>query len=153
MHRTTYSAEKHGLPEADHRASRRSGVTLSYVCPRKEAVQLVVCGLRRSVRLEGPGHSLGHTRKHGRPRSKSVSNMIIALKHSANQLKDGGSKKWTGSHICQAIFQGVGGSEWETMYCKYVELHKAVKCKNSEENKKAKALWSLKEAIYKGIDL
>ena len=48
--------------------------------------------------------------------------------------------------ISQAIFQGVEGSEWETMYYNSKELHPAVKCKKSEENKKAKALWSLKEA-------
>ena len=54
--------------------------------------------------------------------------------------------------ICQAIFQGVEGSEWETMYYKYKELHQAVQCKTSGENKKAKAVWSLKEAKDKGID-
>ena len=55
-----YFKEEHGLTEADHRTSRRNQkLTLSYVCPhchcgqnlagllwaRKEAVQLVVCGL------------------------------------------------------------------------------------------------------------
>ena len=48
--------------------------------------------------------------------------------------------------ICQAIFCGVEGSGWETVYYNHKELHKAVKCKKSGENKKAKALWSLKEA-------
>ena len=33
------------------------------------------------------------------------------------------------------------------------ELHQAVNCKKSEENKKAKALWSLKGANNKGIDV
>ena len=31
--------------------------------------------------------------------------------------------------ICQAIFQGVEGSQWETVFYKYVELHKAAKFK------------------------
>ena len=48
--------------------------------------------------------------------------------------------------IFQAIFQGVEGAEWETMYYKYKELHQAVKCEKSGENETAKALWSLKEA-------
>ena len=42
--------------------------------------------------------------------------------------------------ICQAIFQGVEGSEWVTMYNNHKELHKSVKCKKSGEDKKAKAL-------------
>ena len=54
--------------------------------------------------------------------------------------------------ICQAIFQGVEGSEWETMYYKYKELHQAVQCETSGENKKAKALWSLKETKDKRTD-
>ena len=53
---------------------------------------------------------------------------------------------------CQAIFQGVEGSEWETRYYKCVELHQGVKSKQSGDNKKARALWSLKEAKDKGID-
>ena len=35
--------------------------------------------------------------------------------------------------ICQAIFQGTEGSEWETMYENDKELHQAVKCKTSGE--------------------
>ena len=42
--------------------------------------------------------------------------------------------------IWQAVFQGIDGSEWETMYYKYKELHQAVTRKTSSENKKAKAL-------------
>ena len=38
---------------------------------RKEAVQLVVCGLWRPVRLEGSEQDIiGHARQHGPPRSK-----------------------------------------------------------------------------------
>ena len=48
--------------------------------------------------------------------------------------------------ICQAIFQGVEGSGWEIVCHNCKELHKAVKCKKSRENKKARALWSLKDA-------
>ena len=52
--------------------------------------------------------------------------------------------------ICQAIFQGVERSEWEDMYYNSEELHQAVKCEKSWENKKAMALWTLKEAKDKG---
>ena len=38
------------------------------------------------------------------------------------------------------------------MNSNYKELHKAVKCSKSGENKMAKALWSLKEADGEGID-
>ena len=54
--------------------------------------------------------------------------------------------------ICQAIFQRVEGQERETMYDYYKHIHQAVKCKKSRENKKAKALWPLKEAKDKGVD-
>ena len=53
---------------------------------------------------------------------------------------------------CQAIFQGVEGAEWETVYYKYMELDQAVKCRKSGEHKKAKALWSFTEAKDKRID-
>ena len=79
-HCTGYSGEKHGFVEADHRASRRSmSVILSYVCPhchrfpfeyyiwsiscgheKKEAMQLAVCGLQWTARVDGPEQSLGH---------------------------------------------------------------------------------------------
>ena len=52
-----------------------------------------------------------------------------------------GNKKWwpplvdeDWHVICKAIHKGVEGVEWETMCHKYVELHKAVKCKKSGEN-------------------
>ena len=55
--------------------------------------------------------------------------------------------------ICQVIFHGVEGSEWENMCCTCVVLHKAVKCKTSRESKKARALWALAEAKDKGKDV
>ena len=51
-----------------------------------------------------------------------------------------------------SIFQGAEGAEWETICNKYVELRKAAGCEKSGEDKKAKALWSLKEAKDKGLD-
>ena len=36
--------------------------------------------------------------------------------------------------VCQAIFQGVEGSQWETMFCKYVDLHKAANCQKILRN-------------------
>ena len=54
--------------------------------------------------------------------------------------------------ICRAIFQGVEGSEWETVYYNCKELHKVGRCEKSGENKRTKALWSLKEAKDNGTD-
>ena len=54
--------------------------------------------------------------------------------------------------FCQAIFQGVEGPEWEAMYGQYKDLHQAMKSKKSGENKKAKVLWTLKEAKDGGVD-
>ena len=76
----------------------QGGVTLSYGMPsfatdsrlkitfadlfwtREEAMQLVVCGLRRPVRLEDLEQSLGHTRQHGPPRSKCYSSTRSAAR-------------------------------------------------------------------------
>ena len=52
---------------------------------------------------------------------------------------------------CQAIYKGVEGPEWKVMYIKYVEMHKAVNIKKPGGNKKAKTLWTLKEAKDKGL--
>ena len=71
------------------------------------------------------------------------------------ETSDRGHRSWmrTGTpSICQAIFQGVEGAEWETMYSDHKELHKAAKGKKSGDVKKAKALWSSKEARDKGRD-
>ena len=48
--------------------------------------------------------------------------------------------------ICQAVFQGVDGSEWEAMCNTHKELHQAVHCETSRENKKARALWPLERS-------
>ena len=45
--------------------------------------------------------------------------------------------------VCQAIFQGVEGPEWEAMNDQYKDVHQAVKSKKSGETKKAKVLWVL----------
>ena len=50
--------------------------------------------------------------------------------------------------ICQAMYKGVEGEEWERMYHNYKELHQAAKFLKPGESKKAKALWSLKEADF-----
>ena len=52
--------------------------------------------------------------------------------------------------FCQAISQGVEGPEWETMYYGQKDLQQARKSKKSNENKKAKVLWSMKEAKDRG---
>ena len=56
------------------------------------------------------------------------------------ETQDGGQRSWKMHAICQAIFQGVEGSEWEAMYHQCKDLHQVVKSKKSGENKKAKVL-------------
>ena len=115
--KTTYRhcAEKYGLPEADHRTSRRRGVTLSYVCSRCHRHPLedyiwwgfpghgrkqcnwwcAACGGQYDWR--NPAQSLGYTGQHGPPEAKVFrvhaaphgvcDNLIIEVKHSANQRR------------------------------------------------------------------
>ena len=47
--------------------------------------------------------------------------------------------------ICQAIYKGVEGQEWDVKYYKYAEMHKAINRKKWSGNKKAKALWSMRD--------
>ena len=47
---------------------------------------------------------------------------------------------------------GIEGPEWENMSCKYVEIHRAVNHPNPGANKKAKALWLLRDAKENGED-
>ena len=47
--------------------------------------------------------------------------------------------------ICQAIFQGVEGSEWKIMYCNDKELHEALKCVKSGKTRRPGALVSEKQ--------
>ena len=46
--------------------------------------------------------------------------------------------------ICEAIFQGVEGSEWKIMYCNDKELHEAFKCVKSGKQEGQGALVSEK---------
>ena len=48
--------------------------------------------------------------------------------------------------ICQAIYK----PEWENMYCKFVELHRAVNLEKLGVSKKARALWSMSDAEENG---
>ena len=52
--------------------------------------------------------------------------------------------------ICQAIYKGVEGPECENMYCTFVELQRAVNRKKPGVNKKARALWSMRDAKENG---
>ena len=47
---------------------------------------------------------------------------------------------------CQAMLEGVEGAEWETLFYNYAQLHKAVSLKKRGISKKAKALWSVRDA-------
>ena len=54
--------------------------------------------------------------------------------------------KKMGGTICQAIFQGVEGARWETMYYKFVELHKAAKCNKSGEKHEGQSVLVLERS-------
>ena len=64
----------------------------------------------------------------------------------------GGLRLWTRTRhpICLAIFKGVEGAEWENMYYKYEELHKELNLKELGVNKKAKALWFMRDTTASG---
>ena len=40
--------------------------------------------------------------------------------------------------VCQAMYTGAEGQEWEAMFYQYKELHQVVESMNSGENKKAR---------------
>ena len=42
--------------------------------------------------------------------------------------------------VCQAIFNGIDGEEWERMHCKYIEIHKSVNIRHRSTSRKAKTL-------------
>ena len=48
------------------------------------------------------------------------------------------------------FFLLVVSEEWERLYCKYVDLHKAVNLKKLGNNHKAKALWLMRDAKTNG---
>ena len=48
--------------------------------------------------------------------------------------------------ICRAIYNGVEGLEWENLYYKDLRLHQAVNKKKQRVKKKARALWSMRDA-------
>ena len=52
--------------------------------------------------------------------------------------------------FCQAIYSGVEGSEWENMYNKHAELHRTVSHKMQRVIKKARAVWSMRDAQENG---
>ena len=52
--------------------------------------------------------------------------------------------------IFQAIYKDVEAQDWEVVFLKYVEMHEAINLKKSGGNKKAKALWSRRDAKADG---
>ena len=52
--------------------------------------------------------------------------------------------------ICQAIYKGVEGWEWENMFSKLVELHRAVNLEKLGVSMKARALWSMRDGNENG---
>ena len=48
--------------------------------------------------------------------------------------------------FCQAIYEGIEGSEWEGLYYHYRDMSKAAGSKKPSESQKAKALWAMKAA-------
>ena len=65
------------LTATDTRLKTTSGGS---VVDTERRMQLVVCGVRRPVQLEGPEQNPGHTREHGPTRSKSVSSTRCAAR-------------------------------------------------------------------------
>ena len=46
--------------------------------------------------------------------------------------------------LCQAIYTGIEGKEWEELYCHYRDMSKATGAKKPNESEQAKALWAMK---------
>ena len=52
----------------------------------------------------------------------------------------------TGMAFCQAIYNGIDGSEWTELHFHHREMSNATKAKKPSESQKAKALWAMKAA-------
>ena len=48
--------------------------------------------------------------------------------------------------LCQALYKGIEGTDWEEMYLSCKEMSRAVGVKKPQEAQKAKALWEMKAA-------
>ena len=52
--------------------------------------------------------------------------------------------------VCQAIHQGVGGAQWENLYCRFVEMNKEVNVRHPSGSNKAKTPWKRRDAKDRG---
>ena len=139
--------------------------------PKPESDHISVMGLLREglglghARQHGPCEAKDFP-AHATPQGAS-DNLINALTLLANQQNDGyregvrrtfidtskvEEQRWgpplvdaDWHALCQAICEGIEGKEWEAMYPHFQDLHQAVKTKKPGENKKARALWAMKE--------
>ena len=51
--------------------------------------------------------------------------------------------------VCQAIYKGVEGAEWENLCHKFVEMNKAVNIRHQSGNRRVRALWKERDASDK----
>ena len=59
-------------------------------------------------------------------------------------------RMWEWHAICQDVYKGVEGPEWENLNYKFVEMNKAVNLEKRGVNKKPRALWSITYAKASG---
>ena len=79
----------------------------------QEAMQLVVCGMRRSVRLEEPEQSLDRAGQHGPQRGEGVSGPRPHRRVRARILRTHSSSWRTGEEYCRGAASAVGGAHAE----------------------------------------
>ena len=48
--------------------------------------------------------------------------------------------------LCQALYKGIEGEDWEEMYFSYNEMKGAVEVKKPQEAQEATGLWKMKAA-------
>ena len=57
--------------------------------------------------------------------------------------------RWIGA-VCQAIYRGVEGTEWEHLCYKFVEMNKAVDVRSQGGICRAKMIWKVRDAKARG---
>ena len=52
--------------------------------------------------------------------------------------------------ICQAIYNGVEGAEWEILFCRFVEMNKEVNVHHPSGSSRARTFWKIRGAKVRG---